>query len=115
MQKMRSRCGGCDRPMLNTQCPMTNNFQQDETESWRIEMINLIADEVERLQRKSGCSLRFKDYLEYTYGTRDYGLLSNSQMKEFRKLLKSLTVEKLSREPNNQQIWLRPRPMPNAQ
>lgn len=84
---------------------MTSNFQQNEDR--RIEMINLIADEVERLQRQSDSTLKFRDYLEKTYGTRRYNTLENVQMKEFRKHLKSLTVEKLSREPN-EQIWLKP-------
>ncbi|MDZ8227542.1 hypothetical protein [Nostoc sp. ChiVER01] len=79
---------------------MTNN-------PWRIEMINLIGDEVERLQRQSDCTLKYRDYLEKNYGTREYSTLDKAQLKKFWKHLKSLTVEKLSREPN-EQIWLKP-------
>ncbi|MBH8576997.1 hypothetical protein I8752_29250 [Nostocaceae cyanobacterium CENA369] len=80
-----------------------------ENDPWRLNTINLIADEVERLQRTSGCSLKYRDYLEATYKTRHYCILNNTQLKEFRKLLKSLTVEQLINADKNG-IWLKTRP-----
>jgi hypothetical protein len=67
-----------------------------EADSWRLNMINLIGDEVERLQRTTGCDLSFRKYLEATYGSKFYSELNNVQMKEFWKYLKSLKVEELS-------------------
>ena len=72
---------------------MAKNKNRDELKT---EIINQIADEVERLQKSAGATLVYRDYLEATYGTREYSNLTIAAMRGFHCYLKALTPDKIS-------------------